>query len=989
MADEQIIVDIKVEDKEVKQAEKSIDNLTDSIEDLGKEIKDARDNNKKYKKTIADLDKQLDEGTLSAESHKKQTKLLNKEIVDNNRTIAKSAVELSKLKSQRTANIKLVNSERNSLGQLEAKASLLNKAITKQTKSTKEGREEFERLEKELKEVNEAVNKQRKAFADNTKNIGNYPEVVAPAIISLDQLGEGMENVGGASAASVGGIKSMGTAFKALLANPVVLVLAAIVGALSALFSAFKRSESGSKLLSKAMAGLRGIMAVVTKLADSIGKAFTSSMDDAEESTVGFWEALKTNFINRIQGLLDLTTSIGDAIAALFSGSAEEMEKAGKKVKNALIAIGTGLDEAQFEEAKKALEDLAEEAARITQLFLDLEEAQRKNRGTVRFLEKDIAKLSAEFEQLAEVAGDDTRNLQEMRQAAIDAGAAASRLAERQVSLAKVRLSLINQEVSTRKSAGENIQDILDDQAAAEVALTDARSQAAIAQQKILIEQRKIERDIFEQNLDILLDVGDKIKTEQEKAIQNESISLDRRKALLEGSRAALAANFSEIKKEYELYGITAEQINEVINASDAKQTNEKLKALGLNEIANNRLREIILERKQAELDFNDLSKDLTDEEAERRGNANTAIAKLNSELALSQIDDAEELKSRLIEIEKAKLQALLTDETLLAEERKQLTLTTEAAIQIIEDEFNEEKKEKEAEDREDRLEIIEEAFEDIIDITKRFAGEEAAIFSGIAQGIVSAFEDGKISAEGALQGISIAANAVFDGLAERRANDLSQIEASREKELELAKGNKDAQDAINIEFDKKSAVLKLKQFKADKAKAIIDISIATLAGAAKALPNLILAGVVTAFGLAQGVAVAAKKPPKFGKGTRNIVSIGGSHASGNDVDVVGYSGGQSQYLGKVEKGEAMPVIRKSAANDYRVAMLNGQFSPRSSRTFQDGTNDIAQQTTPQNNDLFVSQLVSAFSNIEIVTKVEDITKGVRKKAQIVDGSKV
>jgi hypothetical protein len=36
---------------------------------------------------------------------------------------------------------------------------------------------------------------------------------------------------------------------------------------------------------------------------------------------------------------------------------------------------------------------------------------------------------------------------------------------------------------------------------------------------------------------------------------------------------------------------------------------------------------------------------------------------------------------------------------------------------------------------------------------------------------------------------------------------------------------------------------------------------------------------------------------------------------------------GNKQFFGKVERGEAMPVIRKSAINDYQIAKLNGAFS--------------------------------------------------------------
>jgi hypothetical protein len=991
--DEQIIVDIKVDSKDVNTAEKSIDRLTQSIEELSNEIINARKQNKEFKKQQKELDDLYKSGKISLEKYEKGVDQLNSQIFENNKTIAKGTIELSKQKSERAANIKLVNSEAGALGQLEAKATLLNKAITKQSKATKEGREEFDKLEKELKQVNESINESRQAFADNTKNIGNYPKVAGPAIVSLNEIGEGMETVGGSSGRAVGGIRSMGAAFKALLANPVVLTLAAIVGALTALFSAFKRSESGSRLLNKAMAGLKGLFAVLTKFADLFGKAVEKSMDDSNEATVGFWAALKQNVINRLEGLVMLAQSVGENLKAMWEGNTKAMEAASKKAKNALIAITTGLDESQFDGLINKMKEFGAFAALVSQSFLKLEDAQRASRAATRFLEKDVAKLSAEFEQLAEVAGDDTRNLHEMKQAAVDAGEAAAKLATRQVSLAAERLSILRKEVQVRRFAGEEIQDLLDEQAQAEVALTDARSQAAIAQQKILIEQRKIERDIFEQNLDILIDVGDKIKTAQEKAIQDESTSLEKRRMLLEASKAALAANFGEIKKEYELYGITAEQINDVINASDAKQANEKLKALGLNEIANNRLREIILERKQAELDFNELSKELSDEEVERKQAANETIKEINDEAALNEIDNAEDLRDKLIELENEKLKLKLENENLLAEEREALILESQDRIREIEEEFDEEKREKDEEAFEERKEILEEQFEELIEITQDFAGAEAAIFTKIASGIAKAFEDGKVSATSALQGISMISNAVFDSLSERRAQDLSQVEASRQAELDLAEGNAAAQDAINQEFDKKSAALKLKQFRADKAKALLDIGISTAAAIVKTTANLGMPAAIPfvaiagALGIAQGIVVAAKKPPKFGGGVNDIVNIGGSHASGNDTDVYGFSGGQSQYFGKVERGEAMPVIRKSAANDYQIAKLNGHFNSVG-RSFANGTDDITRQAQPQNNDFFVAQLVTAIEDINIVAKIEDITKEARKKVQIVDNSK-
>lgn len=960
MADEQIIVDIQVDSKEVGTAEKRIDDLTDSIEELGNRIGTARKQNKEFKKDQQDLNKLYKDGGISSNKYEKEVGKLNDKIKVNNKIIAKSSIELSKQKSERSANIKLINSEANSLEELQAKATLLNKAITKQSTATKEGREEYEKLSKELKVTNELVNEQRQAFNDNTRNIGNYKDSLKGA---------------------KDGTNTLSQSFKALLANPVIFVLAAIALVLKTLFSAFKRSEGGAKLLNKASAALEGVMLILVKVMNVLANALTKAFEDPKQAVIDLWEAIKTNLVNRIEGIVVL-------FKALANIDFKNLKKSAEDVGRALIQINTGLTEEDQKRIADGFEDMAIEAAILAKRMADLAGSQRAMRAQSRDLEKDIAVLNAEFERLGEIAGDDTRNMEDMRQAAIDAGKAGAELAAKQEKLAQIRLNTISQEVSIRRSAGEDIQDLLDQQAQAEVALTEARSQAAIAQQKILIEQRKIERDIFEQNLDILLDIGDRIKTEQERAILNENLSLEKRKKLLEASKVALTANFAEIKKEYELYGVTAEQINDVINASDAKQTNEKLKNLGLNEIAINRLREIILERRQAEIDFNDLSKDLSDEEIERKQSANEQIKELNEEITLSQIENAEELKDKLIEFEEARLQLLLEDEKLLAEEREAIILESEVRIQEIENEFADEKKEKDKQDLEDRKDFLQDFFSDIIGITGRFAGEELAIFGRISQGIVDAFEDGKISATEALEGIGLAASAVFLNISASRAEDLAENEAARKRQLEVFKDSQEAQDEINEFFDKKSAALKLKQFKADKAKALIDIAIATAVAVAKALPNIPLSVVVGAFGLAQGVIVATKKPPKFGGGTSDIVNIGGSHASGNDVDVFGVSGGQKQYFGKVEKGEAMPVIRKSAVNDYMISKLNGRFSGRG-KTFQGGTPDITNQDQTQNNEVFVNQLVNAFENIQIVAKIEDITKEAGRKIEIVDNSKV
>jgi hypothetical protein len=1013
MADEQIIVDIEVDSDEVKKAEKRIDELTDSIEELAAKIKDAKNRNAEFQAKVNKLNDELADGNITIEERNKELEKLIKQQHKDNVFIAESTVELQKQKRERTANIKVIQSEENSRERLRQRVALLTKEYNSLNLETVEGRKRSEQLQKELKQLNEELNEGSKAAGNFKDNIGNYPEAAEGAIISLQGVGDGMEQVGGSSAQAVGGIKTLGNAFKALLANPVVLVLAAIVAGLSALFSAFKKSASGARIMDKASAVLDGTMAVLTKKMNELGEAAEQSFKKGEDGTVGFWEALKKNVVYKFQSVIELFKAVGDGLKALWEGNTEAIEKASEKAKEALIGIVTGQTSEQLEKIADKFKETAKEANELTQAFLKLADAQLKGRASARNLEKGIAQTSAELERLTEIAGDDTRAMSEQREAAIKAGEVAQKLAMQEKALAGTRLALINQEVAVRRSAGQDIQDLLDEQADAYLAYVDAQSRAAVAAQKIAIEQRKIERDIFEQNLDILIDVGDKIKTEREKQIQDESLSLDKRKQLLEGARAALEANFDAIKKEYELYGVTAEQINEVISASDAKQANEKLKALGLNEIANNRLREIILERRQAELDFNDLQKDLSDEEISRKEKANDKIQQINEDRILSQIDNEEELKNKLIELEEAKRKSLLQskiltkeerqailenetltddekktlleDKTLLEEEKQAIILESEEKIKEIENEFADKKEEKEKEKLKRRKELIQESLDNIVSITEKFAGKEAALFGKIAVNIGKAFEDGKLTATEAINGITSITQASFDAIQERRDIDLQNIELKRQKELELAGDNLEAQVEINRRYDREAAVIKLKQFKADKAKALVDIAIQTAVAVVKALPNVPLSITIGALGAVQAGIVASKQPPKFKKGVNDIVSIGGSHESGRDVDVFGVSGNQTQYFGKVEKGEVMPVIRKSAINDYMIAKLNGSFSPNK-RIFQTGTPDI---TNVNQQSLSAEDIAAAFKLINLSVKVEDITKEIAKKVEVVDNSKV
>ena len=92
----------------------------------------------------------------------------------------------------------------------------------------------------------------------------------------LGQVNEGIQEVGssldqlpGSAGAAVKGVQSLGMAFKALLANPIGLIITGIVGVLTGLYKVFERTAGGGDMLAKVF---DGISAAIGPILDSLGR---------------------------------------------------------------------------------------------------------------------------------------------------------------------------------------------------------------------------------------------------------------------------------------------------------------------------------------------------------------------------------------------------------------------------------------------------------------------------------------------------------------------------------------------------------------------------------------------------------------------------------------------------------------------------------------------------------------------------------------------
>jgi chromosome segregation ATPase len=176
---EKIIYEIEIS---TTDAEKNVDELTDSIVKLEKEQEELRKLLKKEQGDRAELSEK----------------------------IAANQVELSKERAERKRNLRLIKAETNSRNQLKRNISKLTAERDDLNISTKEGRKELVRLNKEIDKQNKILKETGSKLDQQRLNIGNYEEAVSNAISSATGFNISLKSIGQTLTSAVGLIGALG-----------------------------------------------------------------------------------------------------------------------------------------------------------------------------------------------------------------------------------------------------------------------------------------------------------------------------------------------------------------------------------------------------------------------------------------------------------------------------------------------------------------------------------------------------------------------------------------------------------------------------------------------------------------------------------------------------------------------------------------------------------------------------------------------------------
>lgn len=731
-----------------------------------------------------------------------------------------------------------------------------------------------------------------------------------------------------------------------------------LVGSLISYLSRYQPVMDGVRTITAgASAAFTTLGRIVFDLIKPLGKIFTDPLQAGKDFVI----FLKDNLIRQLQGVLDLTNSLRTGFAALFSGDMAALKKSASDAGTALIQMGTGMDATMQKNFANGVKDATTEIVNQYKAMEALERAKIAIYQSNRRLQAQIQDLMSAEEKQTAIADDQTRSFVEREKAADAAARLAQQRAGLEVKVARNNLSLINQEIGLRRKNKESVEDLLDQQLGAYTELRNAERGLTGAALENTKRQNELKQDRLERDLDILIDAFDNQKSINERIIKDEDKTFEVRRALLDETAKLFDESF---KKQIDtIQQFTGVQVNEndLINESNAVVLNEKIRALGLSEIIEGRLLEIIRDRRTGVQDLSEAEKELLESKAKADKKA---------------LDDAEKAAEKAKREAKARYDAQVKDldatreiadmeiDMLEVSERKKTDMKLKAerdrlkAIIALNKNGNKQLSDQEIKAHETAIKLIDKQMRDNmkknIDIYDVFGldlsdekKEAIATSTQYALDALNTFLDAKIQA--ADRGVEASDKEVeaskrrLDFELEARANGYANNVLMAQKELDNAKKNQEK-------------ALK-EQEKAQKAQQAIQtiqqignlVTASTMIWAQLGFPWAIPA-IAAMFGSFVFAKVKAAQMAKqnagtesYGEGTFEELH-GGSHQSGNDIDLGSKPDGTRR---RAEGGEGFAVFSKRAMRKFRSpikdvvkSINNGTFGEKYLGAFRgDGLN--------------------------------------------------
>jgi hypothetical protein len=405
------------------------------------------------------------------------------------------------------------------------------------------------KVEKDLKDFGDASKKTSKSVDD----LGNSATKSNEKFGAFKDMKSAITGLVPGLGAAGKGVDGLGAKFMKLLANPIVLLIAGIVGGLTLLFKAFTSTKDGGDQLAQVMSGLSAVVEVVRDRILNVGNAivkffsgdFKGALAEGKKAVSGFGDEVSKEFKKAADATKQLQ-QVEDAFNRLSVSRAKV---------NRDLAISKELltdENASFEDKRKALDKIKKTEGEQTEQ--ELKNARKKYEAIKA--QNALSNTSREDKKKEQDAMIAMINLEE--KSAMDRRA-----------ISKSEKTLNNQEKASKKEAFE--------------ADKTRRDEALKAEQDLL----KQKQDIINKIKKADLDYTDTLLTEQEKekvivARKYEELYAEAIKFKLDITKLKEneTSELAKIEKKYlEAQKIATEKANEEKQKAE-KESNDKIALL-------------------------------------------------------------------------------------------------------------------------------------------------------------------------------------------------------------------------------------------------------------------------------------------------------------------------------------------------------------------------------------------------------------------------
>lgn len=541
---ETIILQIKAENSEALNA---ITKQKEAVEALRSSTKALQQENKELEKSMKELAKAGKEDTDEYAAMQKQVQANNTTIAANAEAVKAANKVISDNSREIQNNMKIARENTDSIQAMRAQLSRMKDEYYSLSKAQRENESIGGALQKSIKDLNDEISDAEQSIGVFSRNVGNYENAINNAIGAnsgfLAQI-KAMQDEAKATGQSFGtvlvnGIKGVGAAFKALLANPIVAVLAAVVAIVMKLVNAFKQNEEASRAMQVAMAPLKAVFNAIGQAIQAVVGVIAKLVEWAGQAAQAV-----AKFMERIPGIGDAIKEVNKEVERQVQLEKDRQALQDANRENSLKQAQT---DAEIEKLKNDIDNKHNKTTqeRIAAADEALRKAKEQGDENIRLAKEELRIAQEVANQDKALSTEELDRIQELKNAVFQAEQA--------------KYARVNELSNMRKG-------VIDEERAAEEEALKARQEAWQAYQDTVA--AGTER-IYELTLDLMQEGLDKEKAMRKKQYEEDLANIEGTEEQKNQIRLLLAEQYerdiAELEQRY-----SQEELDRRIAAEEA-----------------------------------------------------------------------------------------------------------------------------------------------------------------------------------------------------------------------------------------------------------------------------------------------------------------------------------------------------------------------------------------------------------------------------------